>query len=166
MHNLPWSCTWQQLKDTFREWKVERADIVLDAWGKSRCAGMGAMAGRTAVGIAGLNCSRLQAGAVGERRCCSGRQAAGQALRGMEGVCGCRCVQQGSSAQWQPPPATHTASIPLTPAHAHPPAHRPPQRGFGTVRFTAREDAEAAIEKLNNSDFEGRTITVRLDRYA
>lgn len=74
VHNLPWSCTWQQLKDTFREWKVERADIVLDHWGKSR--------------------------------------------------------------------------------------------GFGTVRFTTREDAEAAIEKLNNSDFEGRTITVRLDRYA
>ncbi|KIY97986.1 hypothetical protein MNEG_9976 [Monoraphidium neglectum] len=74
VHNLPWSCTWQQLKDTFREWRVERADIVLDAWGKSR--------------------------------------------------------------------------------------------GFGTVRFTTREDADAAIEKLNNSDFEGRTITVRLDRYA
>ena len=39
-------------------------------------------------------------------------------------------------------------------------------RGFGTVRFTSREDAEAAIEKLNNSDFEGRTVTERLDRYA
>ncbi|GBF99813.1 hypothetical protein Rsub_12566 [Raphidocelis subcapitata] len=74
VHNLPWSCTWQQLKDSFREWKVERADIVLDAWGKSR--------------------------------------------------------------------------------------------GFGTVRFTTREDAAAAIDKLNNTDFEGRTITVRLDRYA
>lgn len=74
VHNLPWSCTWQQLKDSFREWKVERADIVMDPWGKSR--------------------------------------------------------------------------------------------GFGTVRFTTREDAEAAISKLNNSEFEGRTITVRLDRYA
>ena len=74
VHNLPFACTWQQLKDAFREWKVERADVVLDPWGKSR--------------------------------------------------------------------------------------------GFGTVRFTSREDAEAAIERLNNSDFEGRTITVRLDRYA
>jgi hypothetical protein len=52
-----------------------------------------------------------------------------------------------------------TASLPALPL-----APRP--RGFGTVRFTTREDAEAAIEKLNNSDFEGRTITVRLDRYA
>jgi len=39
VHNLPWSCTWQQLKDSFREWKVERADIVMDPWGKSRWVG-------------------------------------------------------------------------------------------------------------------------------
>ena len=36
VHNLPWTCTWQQLKDTFREWKAERADIVEDQWGRSR----------------------------------------------------------------------------------------------------------------------------------
>jgi hypothetical protein len=37
VHNLPWSTTWQQLKDLFKEWKVERADVVYDTWGKSRC---------------------------------------------------------------------------------------------------------------------------------
>lgn len=37
MHNLPWTTTWQQLKDAFKEWKVERADVVYDSWGKSRC---------------------------------------------------------------------------------------------------------------------------------
>lgn len=36
VHNLPWSTTWQQLKDLFKEWKVERADVVYDTWGKSR----------------------------------------------------------------------------------------------------------------------------------
>ena len=36
VHNLPWTTTWQQLKDTFKEWKVERADVVYDSWGKSR----------------------------------------------------------------------------------------------------------------------------------
>lgn len=36
VHNLPWTCTWQQLKDCFREWKVERADIVEDQYGRSR----------------------------------------------------------------------------------------------------------------------------------
>ncbi len=39
-------------------------------------------------------------------------------------------------------------------------------RGFGTVRFSTMEDANAACEKLNNTDLEGRTITVRLDRFA
>lgn len=39
-------------------------------------------------------------------------------------------------------------------------------RGFGTVRFSSKEDAEAACAKLNNTDYEGRTITVRLDRFA
>jgi hypothetical protein len=36
VHNLPWTCTWQSLKDYFRDWKVERADIVEDQWGRSR----------------------------------------------------------------------------------------------------------------------------------
>eukprot|EP00882_Tetradesmus_deserticola_P000937 GHRQ01001017.1.p1 GENE.GHRQ01001017.1~~GHRQ01001017.1.p1 ORF type:complete len:269 (+),score=83.22 GHRQ01001017.1:156-962(+) len=74
VHNLPWTTTWQQLKDTFKEWKVERADVVYDSWGKSR--------------------------------------------------------------------------------------------GFGTVRFSSKEDAESACTKLNNTEYEGRTITVRLDRFA
>jgi RNA recognition motif-containing protein len=39
-------------------------------------------------------------------------------------------------------------------------------RGFGTVRFASKEDAEAACNKLNNTELEGRTITVRLDRFA
>lgn len=74
VHNLPWSTTWQQLKDLFKDWKVERADVVYDTWGKSR--------------------------------------------------------------------------------------------GFGTVRFGSKEDADAACEKLNNTEYESRTITVRLDRFA
>ncbi len=36
VHNLPWSCQWQQLKDHFKEWRAERADVVYDAWGRSR----------------------------------------------------------------------------------------------------------------------------------
>lgn len=39
-------------------------------------------------------------------------------------------------------------------------------RGFGTVRFTTPQDAEAACQKLNNSQIEGRTISVRIDRFA
>lgn len=39
-------------------------------------------------------------------------------------------------------------------------------RGFGTVRFLTKEDAEAAAEKLNNTQIGGRTVTVRIDRFA
>lgn len=74
VHNLPWTCQWQQLKDHFKEWRVERADVVYDAWGRSR--------------------------------------------------------------------------------------------GFGTVRLTNNEDAQTACDKLNNSQIDGRTISVRIDRFA
>ncbi|MEW5303843.1 MAG: hypothetical protein WDW36_006497 [Sanguina aurantia] len=74
VHNLPWTCQWQQLKDTFKEWRVERADVVYDSWGRSR--------------------------------------------------------------------------------------------GFGTVRFATRADAETACAQLNNSTVDGRTISVRIDRFA
>ncbi|GFH18032.1 CSD-domain-containing protein [Haematococcus lacustris] len=63
-----------QLKDCFREWKVERADIVEDQWGRSR--------------------------------------------------------------------------------------------GFGTVRFSTQEDAMAACAKMNNTQIDSRTISVRIDRFA
>ncbi|DBB02454.1 TPA: hypothetical protein ACH3X3_011450 [Trebouxia sp. C0006] len=39
-------------------------------------------------------------------------------------------------------------------------------RGFGTVRFSTKEEADAAAEKLNNSQIGGRTVTVRIDRFA
>ncbi|KAK8217077.1 hypothetical protein BKA81DRAFT_277996, partial [Phyllosticta paracitricarpa] len=33
-------------------------------------------------------------------------------------------------------------------------------RGFGFVRFTQETDAEAAIQNMNNVEFDGRTIRV------
>lgn len=36
VHNLPWSCTWQQLKEVFSQWEVVRADVILDEYGRSR----------------------------------------------------------------------------------------------------------------------------------
>jgi hypothetical protein len=40
------------------------------------------------------------------------------------------------------------------------------RRGFGTVRFLSQNDALAACAKLNNTQIEGRTISVRIDRFA
>ena len=39
-------------------------------------------------------------------------------------------------------------------------------RGFGTVRYASKEDADAAVEAMNNAQIGGRTVTVRIDRYA
>lgn len=37
VHNLPWDCTWQQLKDAFTPCgDIERADVVFDSRGRSR----------------------------------------------------------------------------------------------------------------------------------
>jgi RNA recognition motif-containing protein len=36
-------------------------------------------------------------------------------------------------------------------------------KGFGTVRFFKEKDAEAAIEKLNGQELQGRTVEVRYD---
>eukprot|EP01025_Chloroclados_australasicus_P047306 TRINITY_DN527_c1_g1_i1.p3 TRINITY_DN527_c1_g1~~TRINITY_DN527_c1_g1_i1.p3 ORF type:complete len:508 (-),score=78.89 TRINITY_DN527_c1_g1_i1:4298-5821(-) len=74
IHNLAWSCTWQELKDAFSEWNPTRADVAQDNNGRSR--------------------------------------------------------------------------------------------GFGIVRFSNKEDAQAAIDTMNNGLVAGRPVTVRLDKYA
>jgi RNA recognition motif-containing protein len=38
-------------------------------------------------------------------------------------------------------------------------------RGFATVLFEHKDDAARAIEKLNNTEMGGRSITVRFDQY-
>ena len=39
VHNLPWNTTWQQLKDAFVDTgTIERADVIIDSSGRSRCA--------------------------------------------------------------------------------------------------------------------------------
>ena len=40
VHNLPWGCTWQNLKDAFAAstQNIERADVIIDSSGRSRCA--------------------------------------------------------------------------------------------------------------------------------
>ena len=39
-------------------------------------------------------------------------------------------------------------------------------QGYGTVRFETNEAAQKAMEDFNGYELEGRTLTVRLDRYA
>lgn len=76
VHNLPWSCTWQNLKDAFsaNTQNIERADVIIDSTGRSR--------------------------------------------------------------------------------------------GFGTVRYSTPEDAQGAAQIMNGAEIGGRTVTVRIDRFA
>ena len=39
-------------------------------------------------------------------------------------------------------------------------------KGFGTVRFVKETDAEAAIQRLNGAELQGRTLEVRYDTKA
>jgi RNA recognition motif-containing protein len=41
-----------------------------------------------------------------------------------------------------------------------------PAQGYGTVRFENPEAAQAAITAFHQTDLAGRTLAVRLDRYA
>ncbi len=38
-------------------------------------------------------------------------------------------------------------------------------RGYGTVRYASTEAADAAVATLNGAEFEGRAVTVKVDRY-
>lgn len=39
-------------------------------------------------------------------------------------------------------------------------------KGYGTVLFSTKEEAQGSIDMFNETDVEGRMVTVRLDRYA
>ena len=39
-------------------------------------------------------------------------------------------------------------------------------QGYGTVRFTTKEDAEKAIADFHGTDLEGRALAVKIDKYA
>ncbi len=38
-------------------------------------------------------------------------------------------------------------------------------RGYGTVRYATKEEADKAVSTLNGAEFEGRPVTIKLDRY-
>ena len=63
VHNLPWDCTWQQLKDAFQQCgEIERADVVFDSRGRSRWVQGG---GRVGDGVACGGWGWLEGAALG-----------------------------------------------------------------------------------------------------
>lgn len=39
-------------------------------------------------------------------------------------------------------------------------------RGFGIVRYSTPEDAQHSAQVMNGAELGGRTVTVRIDRFA
>lgn len=78
-------------------------------------------------------------------------------------LCSCGPAQPGSSLQWRKARGGR-ATVNGMPAFAPPSPYC--SRGYGTVRYETAEEAQAAIEHFNGSELEGRTLSVRLDKYA
>ena len=155
VHNLPWDCTWQQLKDAFNDCgEIERADVVFDSRGRSRCAAC------------------LPACA-----CCWPC-----AADACTGVLRCLCWQPvGPDVPAAHPaclpadrsllhPLQHTDGLPhshaLLPSFLLPACLPAACRGFGIVRFPDKESADIAVNTMNNATIGGRVVSVRIDRFA
>lgn len=69
--------------------------------------------------------------------------------------------QEGSSKNYM-----HLSKKRLLPIFSLPCNHACMTQGWGTVRFESPEEAEKAIEVMNNSDLEGRRLGVKLDKFA
>ena len=181
MHNLPWDCTWQQLKDAFSPCgEIERADVVFDSRGRSRC-------------VRCCTCCGLLRG----RRCCTCRcqaaaAAAAAAAATAAAICCCcaRCCRTSAAcagparrrrgrctplpplaactapACCPAPTATRRSLAPATSLAALPAPGRLPRSGFGIVRFPTKEAAEKAVNDMNNASIGGRVVSVRIDRFA
>ena len=63
----------------------------------------------------------------------------------------------GGNAEYDEQACLHTSLLDMS-SHAC--------RGFGTVRYSTPDDAQAATQIMNGAEIGGRTITVRIDRFA
>ena len=119
VHNLPWSCTWQNLKDAFaaNTQNIERADVIADTSGRSRYSHTCAQQIKVSI-------------LLGDRYAVHG--------------------------PWMHAGRRFFSNARLL--HAC--------RGFGTVRYSSSEDAQGAAQIMNGAEIGGRTVTVRIDRFA
>ncbi|KAJ3346183.1 hypothetical protein HDU83_003318 [Entophlyctis luteolus] len=186
--NLPFSLQWQELKDLFRQdgGTVLRADIAVDAQGRSRGYGQVLMASAEEArdAIARLHGSEVSGRVIEVRE---DKYVAAAAAAAAAGVGAPTLADGGFNGQLGVGPSLGTqvfvGNLPyssrwqdlkdlfrplgLNPVHADIMIENETGRskGCGMVRFATREDAEKALE-LNGSSVMGRTILVRLDKYA
>ncbi|KAI8845406.1 hypothetical protein BC829DRAFT_445749 [Chytridium lagenaria] len=193
--NLPYSVGWQDLKDLFRKaGNVVRSDIPTDHQNRSKGFGTVVMSSveeaRKAVSLYNgyeLNGRRIE---VREDRTHfeGGVGAGAPAPRGANPSRSEYQPQGGATFVGAPAaavPAAGGAPAPLPPLPLEPPSlaasslqygsvqradvvqdGQGRSRGYGQIVMSTPEEAAAAIEAVNGTDFQGRSIEVREDRYA
>ncbi len=174
---MPWSVTWQGLKDHFSAagFPPTRADVKMGRDGRSRGWGVVKFASpeEANAAIAAMNATIVEGRQITVRLESVPVSAAG--------------VPEGAAARHDARPATENAAyvgnLPWSvtwqslqdhfSAAGFPPTHADVKmgrdgrsRGWGVLKFASPEEANAAIAAMNATFVEGRPITVRLDRGA
>lgn len=185
--NLPFSVQWQELKDLFRQvGTVQRADVAIDQQGRSRGHGQVLMSTveEAAAAVRTFNGQEFQGRAIEVRE---DKYAANGGNGGMvamaQGVIPDGSVPVGNgpmvgtqvfvgnlpfSTRWQELKDIFRVPHGLNPIHADVllEAGSNRSKGCGIVRFTTREEAEKAVQTVNGTNINGRSIVVRLDKFA
>jgi RNA recognition motif-containing protein len=140
VQGIPWKFTWQDLKDHFAEiGGVERADIMQAPDGRSKVRARAREFACNGGPHRGLPSSLTRVPADARRY-------------GPRKTCR---IARAVPAAWRPTTPPLPACLPTQTA-----------QGWGTVRFTTTDAAQAAIDRFHGSDLEGRTLTVFLDKKA
>lgn len=166
MHGLPWSYTWKELKDLFTAanfTNIVRADIAYGRDGRSRVSSTrpGGALGLCVHGGAAQPWEWLRVAQVAV-----GKWVGAAVLRD----CSCWACWNGWSGQEASRQAVWACSSIAVRANNRAqlssPSPSPSRQGYGTVKFEDEATAQAAIEQFNETELEGRRLTVKLDQYA
>ncbi|TPX44594.1 hypothetical protein SeLEV6574_g04395 [Synchytrium endobioticum] len=161
--NLPFTMQWQELKDLFRQaGNVIRADVAQDAQGRSRGYGTVVLtsAYEAQTAVSKFNGTEVSGRIIEVRE---DKFAAEGSTAGTQVFVG----NLPYSTRWQDLKDTFKQAG-LNPVHADVMTDQATGRskGCGIVRFTSREEAERAVQRLNASNIAGRNIVVRIDKFA
>lgn len=162
--NLPWTCSWQDLKTLASKFgQVVRADILEDNTGRSRGAGTVVFT----TGEAAAACIQALNGTEYESRELTVRYDAAAQKRA-------ELIEPGAklyvgnlpwSASWQDLKDLFSKFGDVVRADVAMDRISGKSKGFGTIAFAKKADAEAAMNALNETEFRGRNIQVRPDQF-
>ncbi|KAK3253069.1 hypothetical protein CYMTET_37661 [Cymbomonas tetramitiformis] len=187
--NLSWDTTWQSLKDHFRNCgNVIYADVMNES-GSGRSKGCGIVefeqASEALMAISTLSNSELDGRSIlvredredrdlgGGSKGGGGRGAGRQQQRGsqqpqyQQTTVGTQLVVQNLpwSVTWQELKDLFRTAGTVARADVRT-DESGRSKGYGTVTMNTPQEAAAAIQKLNNMEVDGRTIAVRVDKFA